>query len=324
MRPRRPWSWTTLQAPARKPVSLLAATLLTTTLLAGCSADRDVAAQGVASGETEGTDSPSPTSTAPSIPASKPTRRIRTPEQVVQDPDSSLSAAWVVRDGKRFLVNAWWRQVSRPREESVVSSTDGFTTATYSRFRWRAFYDWFPAPTPPGSRPDLSELTGLLQSPAHTSVARIRAVIGGGDGATLFPFEAVARSKDHGMTWQRFDVPRFDGEMGYVSGQAVLPDGRLLVLLQSFSGDRLDMPSSRHHGLWVSLGDDWSSYEPLRPRFTPQVATRRGDGSFTGNYLFNNLGASPGDGGVVWAATWDDRLYVSTDGAASFREIPAR
>ncbi len=322
---------TTLSSPPAArlvPVALISA-VLTATLLAGCSTRISAGTEaGAASSGTrsalstpqpapsEAEDTPPPGDRTPTPPA-RPTPR--SPRQVVDDPRSSLNGVWVVRGEGGFAVDTWWGRPDRPAERAVASSTDGFATAQYARLSERTGYEWFPVPTPPGPRPDLAELEGLLQSPAHTTVDRVRAVVGGGDGATLFPFQAVARSTDRGATWRRFDVPRFDGEMAYVSGEAVLPGGRLLVLLSNFSDDRRGDPSPRHHGLWVSLGGDWSSYTELVPTFDPPLLpTEHGWPSAVG------VGASPEGGGVVWVTTWDDRLYVSTDGAATFREIPAR
>ncbi|WP_101524310.1 hypothetical protein [Nocardioides houyundeii] len=70
--------------------------------------------------------------------------------------------------------------------------------------------------------PDRPELAGLLQQRIPSLAPGVRAVVGGGDGATLFPFMAVARSVDDGRTWRRTDVRRFEGQMGYASGEVVL------------------------------------------------------------------------------------------------------
>ncbi|WP_162799371.1 hypothetical protein [Nocardioides sp. 616] len=41
----------------------------------------------------------------------------------------------------------------------------------------------------------------------------------------------------------------------------------------------------------------------------------------TGSY---DLAASTAGGGVIWTVSWDDRVHVSTDGARTFTQIPAR
>ena len=76
--------------------------------------------------------------------------------------------------------------------------------------------------------------TAALRS-GHSARRRRRA---GGDGATLLPFELVLRSDDLGETWRSFELPEFDGERAYVAGSVVTSDGRLLSLLNNFSGDR--------------------------------------------------------------------------------------
>jgi hypothetical protein len=161
----------------------------------------------------------------------------------------------------------------------------------------------------------------LLTSEVLSLADGTRAQQGGHDGATLDPFERVARSTDDGP-WELFDVPHTGGQQAYTGGQVVLPDGRLLVLLDQWSGDRRDRASRVWHGLWTSRGDDWSSYRPWRPRFSPALPA----GALPWGPL-TALGASadpgPGSGGVVWVTT-SNRLYVSVDGARSFRELPAR
>ncbi|NHC22037.1 hypothetical protein G6553_02465 [Nocardioides sp. IC4_145] len=92
-----------------------------------------------------------------------------------------------------------------------------------------------------------------------------------------------------------------------MSGAVVLPDGRLLVLLPVWSGDRAGRPSAVHHCLWVSAGADWSSYRPWA-----------GD--------VQRLRADPREGGVLWLLLADDMapLLVSTDGGRTLRAVRAR
>jgi hypothetical protein len=245
-----------------------------------------------------------------------------TPEQVVQKPGSELKLVWVERTGAELAVDAVWGPPGR-RGDAVASSHDGFATTTHARYRWSSSAKQFPQWSTP-THPALPELEGLLQDEIPSLARGLRAVIGGGDGATLFPFQAVARSADDGSTWRRTDVPRFDGETAYTSGAVVLPDGRLLVLLQDFSDDRLRHPAQRHHGLWVSDGDDWSSYRPWRPRFRPALTPPVADGAFSGNQGIDMIGASGARGGVIWTVSGHDRVHVSTDGARTFVQIPAR
>lgn len=95
-----------------------------------------------------------------------------------------------------------------------------------------------------------------------TAVSGSHAVIEGADGATLFPFVAVQRSRG-GTAWERFveaDDPR-----AYVGASAVLPDGRLVVDVVGWSDARAGKPGSRPRGPYVSAGGDWSSIERLLP-----------------------------------------------------------
>ncbi len=129
----------------------------------------------------------------------------------------------------------------------------------------------------------------------------------------------MVASRDGGSSWERFDVPRFDGEMAYTSGLVVTRGGRLLALLDHFSDDRPNRPSERHHGLWASAGTDWSTYDPLRSRMTPRPTPSPG-----GWPAIVSLGSSADPDPLIWVTTWDHRVYVSTDDAVTFREIAAR
>jgi hypothetical protein len=173
-----------------------------------------------------------------------------------------------------------------------------------------------PEPVPPG-------LAGLLVNTVQSLDDGLQARVGGHDGATLFPFEKVARSTDDGVTWTTYDVPKIGGERAYVSGGVVLRDGRHLALLGSWSGDRRHHPGVQHHGLWVSDGDDWSSYVPVEPVFEPALTPAPGR-VLTEWSSLDSLQVSPTGGGVIWATSWDDRLYTSVDGARTFTEIAAR
>ena len=158
----------------------------------------------------------------------------------------------------------------------------------------------------------------LMWGPVVSLAVGVQAVVGGGDGATLFPFEQVARLSSAGDVVS-YDVEQPEGVMGYSSGDVVLTDGRVLTLLADWSDDR-GRPSSRHHGLWVSAGDDWASYTPVEPVFSPPLTAppRAGDAAL------RVLSASVDPDPVIWIQTWDDKVYVSTDDAATFRELPIR
>ncbi|KQZ75263.1 hypothetical protein [Nocardioides sp. Root151] len=81
------------------------------------------------------------------------------------------------------------------------------------------------------------------------------AVVAGGDGATLFPFNVVHRWDGDGAV-QRFD--QSSSPQAYIAHQAVLPDGRLLIDVEDWSDG--DAPT----GLHVSAGDDWTRFTPVR------------------------------------------------------------
>ena len=158
----------------------------------------------------------------------------------------------------------------------------------------------------------------VIPAPLVSLAAGVEAVVGGGDGATLMPFEQVARwSSGADVVVHRVEHP--DGVMGYSSGSVVLSDARVLTLLADWSDDTLKRAGGRHHGLWVSDGDDWATYAPTGPAFSPPlVAPPRGESSFT------SLSASVDPDPVIWVQTWDLKVYVSMDDAASFTEIRIR
>lgn len=244
-----------------------------------------------------------------------------TPQEIVEHHRSRLLQARVVREGDALRVTAWWRSLEGGSgRDAVTTSSDGFRSATYARWTQSRHASWFPQP----EHVDVPALAGLLVDPVTSLVAPatggMEAFVGGGDGATLLPFERLARSAATSGSWEVFDAPLFDGARAYTSGQLVLPDARLLVLLDTFSDDRPQRPADRHHGLWVSDGEDWSSFEPFLPSWDPAPAPVE-----DGHSALTSIGATAGpEGGVVWLLTWDSRLYVSTDQARTFRAIPAR
>lgn len=254
-------------------------------------------------------------------PSGGPARPVRPSgmQQVVADPRATLSAVSVRPVEGGYAVRAWWLLAEHGRSRgAIVSSRDGMSTATYARGTYAAWAAHEPRPVPPSPAPGL---VGLLPTDVLSLRPGTRAQQGGHDGATLDPFERVVRSVDGGP-WRRYDVPRTDGQQAYTSGQVVLPDGRLLVLLDQWSADRRGHANPVWHGLWVSAGDDWASYAPWHPAMAPiPAAGPQPWGPLTG------LGAAADprrpDRGIVWVTTVD-RLYVSTDGARTFRELPAR
>jgi hypothetical protein len=155
----------------------------------------------------------------------------------------------------------------------------------------------------------------LLQS-FTTSVPDVHVVVGGSDGATLFPFGEI-RQLDGQDSWSVTAVP--DRPMAYVGFTAVLSDGRFLADVDAWSdngrlGRRL---KGTPPGLYVSDGDDWASYTRLElgEPFTeaaynvPDVryVDVAGDGT--------RLGAIGPDGRSWW---------TSTDLGATWTEQPVR
>lgn len=240
-------------------------------------------------------------------PASTPARTLA---ERVHDPDAILYGAVVASEGDGYAVRAAWGLPSG-KGRAITSSDDGFATATYARWRPRAM-EW---PVPP--MPQVDGLEGLLAQSATSFAAGVQAVTAGSDGATLAPLERTARSTDGGRTWTVRDVPRTGGEMPYVNGELVLPDGRLVVLIGNWSDDTFRKPAARHHGFWVSVGDDWTRFRPYEPTFTPAL-TPDPDGWAPVDHLGSTRG-----GDLVWAQTRDSRIYVTRDGAR-FEEIPVR
>jgi hypothetical protein len=125
-----------------------------------------------------------------------------------------------------------------------------------------------------GGAVDSTLLSSIVTSTDDTHV-----VVGGGDGATLAPFNQIRRLAGDG-TWSVIDVP--GNPTAYVGPQAVLPDGRFLVAVEDWSDrGRPDQPlEGTPPGIYVSDGDDWSAYshvesgapfetpEPMQPMVT--------------------------------------------------------
>jgi hypothetical protein len=258
-----------------------------------------------------------PTAAPTTVAASPtPTRDVRpTPEEIVADPEARLQSVKVRRTPTGLHVAAWWRVDNGDATGeggAIVESSDDFET-THHRPWTKA---WYAAPPTPL---DVPGLEGLMQQPTTSFAPGVRAVSGGGDGATLFPFEAMARSTDGGASWTSYEVPKVDDERAYSSGEVVLPDGQVLALLTNWSDDRRNRPSDRHHGFYESHGDDWSHYSPVTPTFRPALPpTPRGWSPLTA------LQASATGGGVIWTTTDDERVYVSVDAGQTFRETRVR
>ena len=218
------------------------------------------------------------------------------------DATSSWSSTWPGHEGERAI---------------LVTDRSGSRALRWTQARAIALL----SSSPPRDTRAERVLAPLLVATATSLAPGTRAVVAGGDGATLLPFERVAR--DTGSGWEVFDVPRlFGDEMAHVSGQVVLPDGRLLVDLPAWSGDRFARGkrpaiwSRAHHGLWVSDPEDWSSWEPFTPRTAPDSSfdVEPGPGP-----AYSSLGASTRGDGAVWFVA-QGTVLASPDGRV-FRPV---
>lgn len=310
-------------------------------LVVGCGAEP-------AKPDPEPIESPSPS------PVTEPDPRLDA-EAIVNDPDVMLVGVRLQRSGDRYDVSSLWR-LPTGGQAVLASSDDGFATATFSAGGYNKLWRRVLPPRPAGAPEHLpcAQVSGgidvcvdgypernfpvrwtddhgatwtrrvapaprLLCGPHASLRSGTFAVVCGGDGATLLPFQLAIRSADLGETWQTFDLPLFDGERAYVSGSLVTADGRLLNLLDYFSDDKRHRVAPRHHGLYASDGADWSSLSPLRPRFSPALTPAPG-----GRSQMVSVGAVPEPEPLIYVQTWDHRVYVSTDDAATFAEIPVR
>lgn len=242
---------------------------------------------------------------------------------VVAHPKARINVARVRPLGDGFRVAIWWRCVdlSCPRPHDVLAvSDDGFESVEFMRNPFRRL-DEVMAPSVASSQGHVPALEGLMQwrLPSLARDQHQLAVLGGGDGATLFPFEKAARSTDGGDSWTAFPVTHPDGVMSYVAGGVLLSDSRLATLVTHWSDDKVGRPSDRPRGLMVSAGDDWSRFTPLKARFTPALTSPEPPWS-----PIESIDAMAGEQPVIWVTTSDNRLYVSVDDARTFQAIPAR
>ena len=160
---------------------------------------------------------------------------------------------------------------------------------TYEVGAWKELQKALWSGAPPPENPFGAD---RLAQPVVSLRPGVEALIGGGDGATLLPFELVSRN---GGEPQRITEPRGT----QTAGAVVLSDGRLVALLTSKPG---------RYALWVSDGDDWTTYVPFD----------------VGPARVTSLGASATPDPVVWLQTSDYGVFVSTDDAATFSSLPIR
>lgn len=231
--------------------------------------------------------------------------------------DRVLARLAVTRRGDRLSFRALWTWGPGRRHQELVLG-DGARRDRVPAPAGRDLRAAFPAPPVPGPLEASRVFARLLPLEVPSLRRGTRVVIGGGDGATLLPFQRLAVSEDWD-DWSITPLPLFDGERAYVSGAVTLRDGRLVALLDHFSDDRPGQPGDRHHGLWASERGDLLRYTPYRPRFVPPLR-RPPDG--WGALVSLDAARTPDP--VVWATTWDHRLYVSTGAMRTFREVDAR
>lgn len=136
--------------------------------------------------------------------------------------------------------------------------------------------------------PETEEGSLLSLVPAGTSDV---VLVESGDGATLLPFGAVQYADDGRFVRVEQDTD----PMRYTGGQAVLPDGRMLVFVEEWSSG--DNPT----GYYLSDGEDWATY------------------SYVGGPPSDTVGF--GSGGPLDFAVTDDSLTVVAQGVGP--EVPA-
>ena len=316
-----------------------------------------LAACATSTAESESAGSPSAVATpTPTPPPSAPTATAPStedPAELVAHADN-LSGTYVARSGADYQTRSLWG-VSCDHDEcnpSVLVTTSGdpasdrYRVGTHDQLQ-RGIWSSKPpgAPAVGGCATSVGNVTlcvgsdwgltrtddaghtweavsnpfvdRLMQMPLVSLAPGVDAVAGGGDGATLFPFEQVARLRSPDDVTS-FHLAKQAGAMGYTSGAVVLSDGRILTLLADWSDDRGRL-SDRHHGLWVSDGDNWASYTPVEPVFSPPLTPPAPKTT-----ALRVLSASVDPDAVIWVQTWDYRVYVSTDDAASFQELRIR
>jgi hypothetical protein len=166
---------------------------------------------------------------------------------------------------------------------------------------------WHEIPAPPADR---QLMVGLVP----TTDESLQAVQVGGDGATLFPWDAVLRSTD-GATWTAYDGPH--RPTAYGEALAVLPDGRLVFDVEAWSDQRLHRPAARPIGLY--LGSDWA-----HPRPVPLAGPFAGQDPHA--FAPTTLDVSATSHAVtIYALTPDREHVVSTvDGGQAWQRVRAR
>lgn len=128
-----------------------------------------------------------------------------TPEQIAHDPRSHLLDARVTRTSDGLAVEAWWGcGVDGCRRDQAIVRVAADGAASYEPGSQRR---WLSGGRPPDRPEAPPALDGLLVGSVPSLRPGVRALVGGGDGATLFPFGKAARSTDDGRTWTTYDSP---------------------------------------------------------------------------------------------------------------------
>ncbi|RJS46598.1 sialidase family protein [Nocardioides cavernaquae] len=138
----------------------------------------------------------------------------------------------------------------------------------------------------------------------------VLAVDQGGDGATLSPLTAIHRFLAGETEPVVFDS---SGPTAFTAGMVVLPDGRLLVAVEEWSGGDEDP------GLFAAPADDWSSLTRV-PRGAPFDDIAELDGGFltttvTADRVSVYVAAPPGG---------DHAAYRSDDGGGTWEPVALR
>jgi hypothetical protein len=137
---------------------------------------------------------------------------------------------------------------------------------------------------------------------------------------TVLPLEALWRSADDGQTWRR-TVPLIAGAGGdtaYVGGEAVQPDGSLLVYIIGWSDATIHHPSAHLSGLYRSNGTDWSTLSPA-----PQPAPAAADTTAPLAGEVREVAGGRGGAQTLYVQLGQD-LYATDDGGGSWERVSDR
>jgi hypothetical protein len=164
---------------------------------------------------------------------------------------------------------------------------------------------WHPIPLPPEGQP----VTGIVPSASDD----VHAVLEGGDGATLFPWDRILKSTD-GVSWTPYPGP--STPEAYVDSPVAMPDGRLLINVVVWSDQRAGKPAPRPVGFYA--GSDWSAPASVGMGAPFDVSPDRS--------MVNVLDLAVTPRSVtVYAHTPDQTgVVASTDGGATWQPVTAR